>query len=149
MKRFGEFLLENELEDLRKDLLNLGYSRKEVKLSGAFIYEDTRGISWECEYESVGYGDTEILAASYALSALIKCLKEDLSRASATSSSIDKMEESAKRLVPKIVNRSFKNSDLSTFLMSFAKGYYLDIKILDYDGDESEGECVVKWHPEN
>lgn len=69
MKKFNEFLLEGELEDLRMDLIGLGFTRWEVVISGEFNDKE-----WQTEFNSKGKGDTKEEAANFALSALLDLL---------------------------------------------------------------------------
>jgi hypothetical protein len=69
MKKFHEFLLENEMDDLRMDLMGLGFTRWEVVIWGEFEDEE-----WQTEFNSKGKGDSKEEAAEFALSAILDVL---------------------------------------------------------------------------
>ena len=71
MKRFREFILENELEDLRRELGSLGFLRHEVQLEVYAIVEE--GVYFHnCQGWCKGAGDTKEAALKHALWALGK-----------------------------------------------------------------------------
>ena len=58
MKNWREFLAEEELEDLRRDLIGLGFTRKKVVVKGSFILIEDDGVSvWRCTFKSEGVGE--------------------------------------------------------------------------------------------
>jgi hypothetical protein len=76
MKYIKEFLIENELEDLRRDLMGLGYERWEVSVNGTITIKKGSNRWMSYEVWSKGVGDTKESAMRYALQAIYKCVQE-------------------------------------------------------------------------
>lgn len=76
MKYIKAFLVESELEDLRRDLMGLGYERWEVSVNGTISIrkEVDRWMSYEVWAK--GVGDTKESAMRYALQAIYECVEE-------------------------------------------------------------------------
>lgn len=72
MKKFHEFLKESELDDLRADLVGLGFTRWEVEISGEFVDDE-----WVINFTAEGKGDTKEEAAEFAISVILQMLYRD------------------------------------------------------------------------
>jgi hypothetical protein len=59
MKRFREFILENELDDLRRDILAMGFPIVSAKLEAKSMYENVDQKSYRYRGESIGYGGSK------------------------------------------------------------------------------------------
>jgi len=75
MKKFAQFILENELDDLRRELGSLGFLRHEVQLEVYAIVEEG-GYFHNCQGWCKGAGDTKEAALEHALWALGKAFPE-------------------------------------------------------------------------
>jgi len=128
-------LLENELEDLRKDLLGLGFSRSEIQVEGRIIDED-----YDLEFSGEGRGDSEEEAARMVVNAMCKMLfgrTKNKGVIEVEDGELKKWEElgvDPEVLVSKTLNRTLEPDD---FL--FTDGGHIDISIRSYEGLDSGG----------
>ena len=157
MKKFSEFLLENELEDLRMDLMGLGFTRWEVEMWGKFTDED-----WEMDFSAKGKGDSKEEAAGFALSAILKMLYEPTEEHSDISpytyrKTVNKMVDFDKwdksylharesTLVKKTLSNTLYTQDLYSPIYREQK---LFVKVREYEGLKSGGMVQYeKWTEE-
>jgi hypothetical protein len=145
MKNWKEFLIEGELDDLRRDLIGLGFTRKKVIVKGSFMHTEDEGV-WSCTFESEGVGDGEKEAASYALLALIKLIKKGSRGESVVE--LRRLDSLHKKMRDRIIVGNFTIQDLDGWVVEGRlEEWTMSIKWEDYEGEESEGECKGYWKP--
>lgn len=158
MKYIKEFLLENELDDLRMDLMGLGFTRWEVEMWGKFTDKD-----WEMDFSAKGKGDSEEQAAGFALSAILKMLYEPPEEHGGISlftyrKIVNKMVDFNKwdksylharesALVKKTLSNTLYTQDLYSPIYREEKLY---VKVREYEGLKSGGVVQYeKWTEES
>ena len=146
MKKFQEFIGESELDDLRRDLMSLGFSGYKVTLKSEDSWENfgpyTDDQIWY-DITAVGSAETEKKAAGLAISALLKIwsgntkAEQEIRVDSVSNKTLTELS------MDDLIQKALKGNLLPHEIMENLDSYDpFKVKVEEYNGGKVEGVVI-------